>query len=386
MLTALTAASILIGSLAAFHVFSAVWSAIGIQRAARFQKRAANEPLPSVSVLVAAKDEEQNLEACLESLLNQNYPADRYEVAVVDDRSADRTPQIIAAFQTRYPNLKSLRIEQDPVGLTGKQNALRQGIQMCEGEVILNTDADCAAPPGWAASMAQRFTEEVGLVIGVTLTHARDAKAPLLAKVQSLDLAALMGMAVGSAGWNAPISCIGNNFAYRKAAFDEVGGYEAMGPALTEDGQLLRMIHRSGRWKISAAIDPESAMITEPETAWRDFYRQRLRWILGGFEMNSIPLHMMRVMMAYYWYLIFSPAVLLIWPELWIATAAGAGSKLAADFILALQSARHLGRRDILTPFLPFSLYYVLYGGLIGLATIFSKKVVWKGQTYRRRS
>ena len=381
----LTVFIVLIGALAAFHVFNVFWTAAGARRIVRWKKRDPDKPLPSVSVLVAAKDEERNIEACLVSLMTQDYPSDRYKVVIVDDRSTDRTPELIQKYAEKYPNLTTLRIDKDPVGLTGKQNALRHGVQLCDGEFVLNTDADCEAPPHWVRSMISRFSEDAGLVIGITLTHVKEKKAPLVARIQTLDMAALLTMAAGAAGWSLPISCIGNNFAYRKAAFDEVGGYEAMRQALTEDGELVRMIHRETDWKIAAALEPESIMITEPARTWREFYRQRLRWFLGGFEMRSLPVYFMRVMMFYCWYLVFSPIVAFLVPELLIVTTAAIASKLAADFYLVWQAARQFNRRDILMPYIPFAVYYTLYGGLIGLATIFSKKVVWKGQTYQRR-
>jgi cellulose synthase/poly-beta-1,6-N-acetylglucosamine synthase-like glycosyltransferase len=95
---------------------------------------------PRVSLIVAARNEELNLEAALDSLLTQDYPD--YEVIVVDDRSADSTPQILARVQARNATLRVVRIDVLPDGWLGKNHALERGAADASGDILIFADAD----------------------------------------------------------------------------------------------------------------------------------------------------------------------------------------------------------------------------------------------------
>ncbi|CAI2717898.1 glycosyltransferase [Nitrospina watsonii] len=118
---------------------------------ARVRPAAAPLPrMPFVSVCVPARNEERDLEACLTSLLNQDYPD--YEVIVVDDHSTDRTPEIIQALKAKHPNLKTIHSASLPEGWYGKPFALHQASQQAKGTLLLFTDADPVFEPHALAS------------------------------------------------------------------------------------------------------------------------------------------------------------------------------------------------------------------------------------------
>ncbi len=98
------------------------------------------ESLPKLSIVVAAKDEEKEIESSLRSILKQNYP--NLEVIVVNDRSTDRTGLILENLQVEFPNLKIETITSIPVNWLGKNNALWKGANDATGDYILFTDAD----------------------------------------------------------------------------------------------------------------------------------------------------------------------------------------------------------------------------------------------------
>jgi cellulose synthase/poly-beta-1,6-N-acetylglucosamine synthase-like glycosyltransferase len=378
-----TVVSVVYWFLSAAYVILGVGVLSGVRRLRRCRRDSA-APLPFVSVLMAARNEEANVEDCLESLLHQDYPSERYEVVIVNDRSTDRTQEIVDALSARYPNLVSLRIVDDPVGLSGKQNALRTGIKRCRGEFILNTDADCVAPQSWISSMVDEFGDDVGLVIGIPLCHGRGEKASLFARIQSVDLAFLLNLAIGAAGWNQAASCIGNNFAYRKQAFDDAGGYDGMGFALTEDAALLRAIRRATRWRIAAANVPDAVIITEPVTTFRQLYRQRARWILGGRHTRALAIRLLNLVLLYHVLLIATPFCWFV-PALRVAGATAMLSKLVVDYAIVAQSLTRLNRRDALGVYLPAEIFFIGYSSIIGIAALLSRKVEWKGQVYGRR-
>ncbi|MEO6938932.1 MAG: glycosyltransferase, partial [Candidatus Kapaibacterium sp.] len=95
---------------------------------------------PNVTVLVCARDEENNIEHCLASLIKLNYPTDKLQILIVDDKSTDRTPQILEAWQKKMTNLSVLRTGEEIGNLQGKVNALAQGMDAATGEFVMITD------------------------------------------------------------------------------------------------------------------------------------------------------------------------------------------------------------------------------------------------------
>ena len=103
------------------------------------------EPPPRVSIVVAARDEAAGIEAGLRSLLAQDYPD--YQVIVVDDRSCDATPQILAAMTKFDARLTVVRIDELPPGWLGKNHALERGAERASGSVLVFADADVVLAP-----------------------------------------------------------------------------------------------------------------------------------------------------------------------------------------------------------------------------------------------
>ncbi len=100
---------------------------------------------PRVSVVIAARNEERNIEPALRSVLAQDYP--NLEIVVVDDRSEDRTASILSRLAVRQPLLTVVRIDQLPAGWLGKNHALQEGANAATGDWILFTDADVVMNP-----------------------------------------------------------------------------------------------------------------------------------------------------------------------------------------------------------------------------------------------
>jgi len=101
---------------------------------------ARDEFCPRISILFAARDEEEKLAAALETLIALDYP--NLEIVAVDDRSEDSTPQILAAFVARDARVRMVRIDELPAGWLGKPHALQRGYEAASGEWLLFTDAD----------------------------------------------------------------------------------------------------------------------------------------------------------------------------------------------------------------------------------------------------
>ena len=113
-----------------------------------------SETLPNVSVVVAARNEEVHLPHLISDLISQEYPLDKLEVIIVNDRSTDDTAAILDDASDNYAFIKVITIDQVSKDMTPKKNALTKGIEAAFGEIIVLTDADCRVGKLWVSSMA----------------------------------------------------------------------------------------------------------------------------------------------------------------------------------------------------------------------------------------
>jgi cellulose synthase/poly-beta-1,6-N-acetylglucosamine synthase-like glycosyltransferase len=110
------------------------------------------KPYEKVTVIIPARDEEKNIGTCLQSLVNQDYPAELLQVIVVDDHSTDRTPDIVTGFNNDTILLVSLKDHVDAAINSYKKKAIEVAMEKATGNWIITTDADCISGHGWISS------------------------------------------------------------------------------------------------------------------------------------------------------------------------------------------------------------------------------------------
>ena len=240
----------------------------------RLGDHARTRETPFISIVIAARNEADYIGQCLDSLKRQTYPADRFEVLVVDDDSTDNTAQIVAS--AGMSNLRLLFVDDRFLDMAAKKRPLSVGIQRARGEWILTTDADCTVPPTWVGHMASYMTADAGVVIGFSqLGETRS----LFHRLQALDFFVLMAAAAGAAGVGMPLAASGQNFAYRKSLFERVGGFRDVAHRPSgDDVLLLQLLHKAWDGRIAFAADPGAFATTHrPETP-ASLWQQRKRW------------------------------------------------------------------------------------------------------------
>lgn len=331
-----------------------------------------NASQPFISVLIAARNEESNLSNCLESVLNQSYDTDRFEVIVINDHSTDGTETICRTFATRFHNFSYANARDDSL-LKGKTNALDQGIETARGEIILITDADCSVPRTWVEGTARRYSQSVGLVGGITLQKAGN----WFEGMQSLDWAFLLGLASATVTLRNPLSTIGNNLSFRKSAYAGVGGYRKIPFSVTEDFMLFQSIVKTEKWDYLCPIDPNVLVVSQPCSSWKELLRQKQRWGRGGLDMKLSGFSIMTIGFGL-------DAVILLSFALGNPLFAMSSIlfKMAGDYSFLRTLLKKLDRMDHLKYFLAFQVYFFLYVLLLPFIVFFGGKVVWKGRTY----
>lgn len=336
-------------SLAVYVAVAAVF-----RRALRPKATAPDAPLPFVTVVVAARNEERNLPNLLADLRAQTY--DRFEAVVVDDRSDDGTAALVEAAAREAPGrFRLVRQIEVPDGLSPKKLALQRGVEAGRGDVCLLTDADCRVRPGWVEGMAQGFAPGVAMVLGYSELDP-GPRGSLFEKVQAFEFLTLVTNMAASANLGVPLGASGHNLAYRRDVFERVGGYAAgMTRVAGDDMLMLHQVRSAGAGRIVYADAPGTRNRTYPEPTLRRFRNQRARWASSG-------MHHMRLdppILAFALASLVANLVVMVgpfavaWDNLdgrhWAGLVA---TKLAADLWLFGTACRHFGRPELL-PYLP---------------------------------
>ena len=200
-------------------------------------------PPQKISVIVAARNEESNIETLIKAILNQDYANTDYELVIADDRSEDETGDIIQLYCDLYPdNVKKVRINEQKVDLIGKKNALTEAIKVAKYDILVFTDADCTPDSEWLLRMNAAFSTKVDFVAGYSPLILENK---LNQGVKNLERAFFFGIAAGSFGIKYPITVTGRNMAYRKSLFNKVNGFSGIGHIRSgdDDLMLLKMKH-----------------------------------------------------------------------------------------------------------------------------------------------
>ncbi len=232
--------------------------------------------LPSVSVLVAAKNEEAVIGRLVKSLCSLEYPDEQYEVWVIDDNSTDRTPQLLAELAQEYENLKVLRRKPDAGG--GKSGALNQVLPLTKGEILAVFDADAQVPPDLLLRVIPLFQRENVGAVQVRKAIA-NAKENFWTKGQAAEMAFDTFMqhrrtVIGGIG-----ELRGNGQFVRRQALLRCDGWNE--ETITDDLDLTFRLHLDN-WDIECVFNPavEEEGVTNAIALWH----QRNRWAEGGYQ------------------------------------------------------------------------------------------------------
>ncbi len=328
--------------------------------------------LPTATVIVAARDEEKNIQRCLDSLGKLEYPNSRLEVLIVDDRSTDKTGEIIDKFISNRNNFRKI-IPDEPKGdMVGKVNALATAIREARGEIILTTDADCEVKPAWVKTITSYYQTDVGMVDSYTTQVANNS----FGGMQAIDFVYLLLVGGRTINLGIPISCIGNNMSFRKKAYEKVGGYEALPFSVTEDFTLLKAIHNLKKYKILFPLNKDALVTSIPCPDLKSLYHQKKRWSVGGL---GVPVRGFFIM---FWGYLTGLAIILtplFFSPVWLYLTF---FKITIDLFVLYPIHKRLGIIKNLKYFLVYQIYYILYVFTLPFIVFASRKVVWKGREY----
>lgn len=337
-------------------------------------------PSTSVSVIIPARNEEENILNCLEDLADQKYPAALYEIIIVDDDSSDGTSRLVREF-TEVNHEKSIRLIQlqqdDHKGLF-KKMAITKGIEEARGQLILTSDADCRLSPDWISAFVQHYEITKAALISGPVCFKEEQS--FFEKMQTLEFIGLIGIGAGTIQNGLYMMCNGANLAYSKKVFHDVAGFQTDSISSGDDTQLMLKIAAGKSGRISFLKSREAIVFTSARTSLSELIRQRKRWA------SKIPGHssLFTLIIALSAYLLHAGIIASIAGMAASSTFYGIlllplALKCLVEFLLLLDVANFFNRKKLLWLFLPAQIIYPVYIVIIGSIAPFGT-YLWKGR------
>lgn len=233
--------------------------------------------LPSVSVLIPARNEEKVIGKLIESIAQMNYPKEKLEIVVINDGSEDRTEEIVKNYASHDERVKILNIPKEESG-RGKSEALNKGLKISKNDVIAVYDADNIPEPDSLYKLCSALVNDKKLAGCVGKFRAYNKERNLLTRLINIESIAFQWIIQAGRWFFMKISFIpGTNFVIWKSVLEELGGWDIN--ALTEDSELTFRIYEKGyRIKFLPLV---ASWEQEPEKLGT-WIRQRTRWAMGN--------------------------------------------------------------------------------------------------------
>ena len=335
-----------------------------------------------VSIIIPFRNEEKNILNTYTSLTSQSYPQEKFEIIFVNDSSDDNSLLLLENL-SKKENVFIYSVPKDYSANAHKKRAIRFGIEQSRGEIIVTTDADCIHQKAWLKNLLKFMDEKTGFVSG-PVEFISDSS--LFSRMQRLEFAGLVITGAGLIGSENPIICNAANIAYRKKAFDEVGGFTyQMSLSSGDDELLMQKIHSDTDYKIKFALDKNAIVSTEANPTIKNFYHQRKRWASKGlFYGDSFLLIKLVLIFLFYLSLLVQPILgFLISAKFFLTFIFSFLIKLSAEYLVLNKGTSLLFDSKILKPFLITELLqvpYILVSGFMGMFGNF----VWKDRKIKR--
>lgn len=195
------------------------------------------EPEP-ISIIIAARNEENNLARLLTSIAQLEPIEAEHEVIIVNDHSTDGSLEILHKWEGQF-GIRVIDFQDEIPGYVGKKAALQKGIEAAQNEVLAFTDADCKLPPTWLKEISRIMDDETDYVLGYSTIYRSDADSDL--RLENFERSAYYILAAAGIAHRKPITASACNMIYRKSLFMKSGGFEGISDIRSGDDDLMLM-------------------------------------------------------------------------------------------------------------------------------------------------
>ena len=330
---------------------------------------ATNNRLEPVSVIIAARNEFDNLQKNLLTILEQDYPD--FEVVVVNDCSWDGSQAWLEELQKSQPRLKISQIIEQEKYPTGKKFAVTMGIKAAKYDLLLFTDADCEpASDQWIRNMQSRFTPGKDIVLGFSPYRKTKGFLNQFIRFETLITAQFyFSMALR----NNPFMGVGRNLAYRKDLFFKHKGFASHQHIMSGDDDLF-INQAATTTNVAIEIDSASFVNTDAKTTFDSWSNQKSRHMTTGKYYKT---EHKRVLGTYYsaiiLYYTFVATNLIVNIYTWPIVVGIFAVKYISQSVVFYFSGKKLKYQSLVFNLLVLDIVYLLYMVVYGTKGLFSK-------------
>jgi cellulose synthase/poly-beta-1,6-N-acetylglucosamine synthase-like glycosyltransferase len=340
-------------------------------------------PKNTFSIVIAFRNEAVNLDLLLRSISLLEYPAQLFEVILVNDASNDNYFSVIKNFKDTFPSLNITLLNNKRATNSPKKDAISIAIKKSKFEWVLTTDADCTVPIYWLQLYNQTIhTKKPNLISGPVKFKNNHH---FLHHFQNLNFISLQGSTIGSFGIHKPIMCNGANLCYKKTAFKKVNGFIGNSDiASGDDLFLLEKINK--RFPNSCYYLKASKAIvnTNSENSWKLFIHQQIRWASKATAYKSVFSKFIGLLVFTMNFLVITLLFsLVVTSYYWQYLAIIFSIKFLIDLVLIVKTATFLKSKYSLFYYGFTSSIYPFFNVFIFLISFF-KNYEWKGRIFKQ--
>ena len=331
------------------------------------------KPQQKFSIVVPFRNEENALNALLQSIQNLNYNANAFEILLIDDDSTDNSINIIKKWQTKIPNLKlfnNIRISNSP-----KKDAIKVGVKASKHDYIITTDADCELPKNWLHAYNSTIHSHKSLFVAGPI--ALKTTNSFVEQYQKYDSLSLIGATMGSFGIQQPIMCNAANMGFHKNTYLQIQKNNTK-IASGDDVFTLEYFVKNYPKKVQYLNNVEALVQTNAEKNWKNVFEQRIRWaaktthyqnLFTKFVGFIILLTQLGILIA----LVINPLLALFMCIV----------KFGIDFILIWIAAEKINQNTSYFQYLLMAILYPFLNVYIGIRALFGG-YTWKDRKFKR--
>ena len=334
----------------------------------------------TVSILIAARNEEDKIFNTIKDILAQDYPADLMELIVVDDHSSDQTSEIVLSFADR--GVKLIVLNEDKPLNSYKKKAITEAIKLSDSELIITTDADCRMSPAWLKTIIGFYESGDYKMISSPVIYFEEKSK--FEEMQTLDFLFLSGLGAAGIGNNMPSTCSGANLAYKREVFYELKGFQGIDELASGDDELflhkVASVYPDG---IGFCKSRDATVNTHAKSDLKEFIQQRKRWASKSTKYKNKIIVVIGVSVWIFNFMIFFSSILGFFnPYFWYLGLISICIKAFAEMTILIPLCSFANRSKLLwyVPILTvLHMFYIMYIGIAGN----SGKYNWKGRMVR---
>lgn len=329
------------------------------------QKPAIIGKLKPVSIIIAARNEEQNLLEFLPKIFGQDYP--EFEIIVINDRSWDKSIDVLQDFALKHNNLHVVEVPDREKDDFAKKFAITLGIKAANHELLVFIDADCYPnSKNWLKEMASRHTAPTNLILGAS-PYTREKG--ILNKFIRFDAAQIAVQYLSLAKAGIPYMGVGRNLSYTQELYNSVRGFKSHYYIPSGDDDLF--VNEVGTKRNTTVVFSEEAItFSIPQKKFIDWWYQKKRHLTTGKHYKTIHKILLIIYPASLVIMYVLLPFLLVMHNWWYIALGIVGFRILLQMLIFSRPFRVMGSRDLilLVPFLEIALL------IISIILVFSKK------------